>query len=108
MALRDANGDEIVYVRKKPTAEVPTYGPPSPCLANKLYYAIAQGYEECAAPGDAPVEVITVAPEPVGDEAPAASGTATFVEPEPFVAAEVADVEEEPADEKPARRRSGR
>jgi hypothetical protein len=61
---KDANGNDIVYVRKKPTTEDPMYGPSSPCLVGALGYAIANGYEECAPPGETRSEVLTVAPEP--------------------------------------------
>src|SRR2546423_1057735 len=97
---RDANGNEIVYVRKKPTVDVPAYGPPSPCLANMLHYAIGNGYEECAAPGEAEQTVITVAPDPVAGE--------EVIEPEAPTstdnsAAIVGPVEAEETDEKPSR-----
>lgn len=84
----DDQGHKIVYVRRKPQAEGEDFGPPSPCLAQELHYAIASGYEECDRPDSSSAREAVVEPDPVEESAPTVSNNAV-VEPEP--------VEPEPA-----------
>jgi hypothetical protein len=90
----DANGNEIVYVRKKAYhdngVDYPA-GPSSPCLASHHGYAIASGYEDCAPPGAEFATVETVEPEEV-DSSDVATLTATEDSRTEVIGPETADV----------------